>query len=136
MFWSSTCSRVHNFRRLEVWHEAIDLAAKIYHITRDLPDSERFGLNTQLRRAAVSVSSNIAEGAGRGSTKELARFLRVARGSLAEIDSQLELSFRVGIIKEQSALAADIQRLQGRIGALHDRISDPNAQSEYRVPST
>lgn len=123
---------MHDFRRLQVWQEAIELAESVYLITADFPESERFGLVAQLRRAAVSVSSNIAEGAGRGTGKELARFLRVARGSLAEVDSQMELSIRIGILQEQSALAADIQKLQGRIGALHDRIS----QSEYQVPST
>lgn len=86
------------FKNLKVYEVAIDLAVLIYKITEVFPNSERFGLVSQMRRAAVSVSSNIAEGAGRGSYREQLRFYFIARGSLAELETQLEISFRLGFI--------------------------------------
>jgi four helix bundle protein len=91
---------VHDFRRLEVWHEGLDLAEVMYGVTRTLPDSERFGLSGQIRRASVSVSSNIAEGASRGTPKEMARFLRNAMGSLSELETQIELCARLGLLDD------------------------------------
>src|SRR3546814_17092087 len=77
---------------LEVWKDAMRLARGIYRASAGFPDDERFGLVAQIRRAAVSVASNIAEGAGRGSRLEYARHLRTARGSLMEVDTQLWLA--------------------------------------------
>ena len=74
---------------LEVWKEAMRLARDVFDATQHMPESERFGLQAQIRRSAVSVPSNIAEGAGRGTTVEFRRFLRIARGSLTELDTQL-----------------------------------------------
>jgi four helix bundle protein len=73
--------------RLEVWRDAMDLVESIYRFSAVFPDAERFGLTSQLRRAAVSVPSNIAEGAARRSTPEYLRFLSIARGSLSEMDT-------------------------------------------------
>ena len=81
-----------DYRELSVWKRAHALALAIYRSTRSFPDSERYGLVAQLRRAAVSVVSNMAEGSGRQSDRELARFLRIARGSVCEIQCQLLLS--------------------------------------------
>ncbi|MCD9096638.1 four helix bundle protein [Luteimonas fraxinea] len=81
---------------LKVWQEAMVLATEIYAATASFPNDERFGLVSQLRRAAVSVPSNIAEGCARASDRELLHFLHVARGSLAELDTQLRLSERLG----------------------------------------
>ena len=81
---------------LKVWQEAMVLATEIYAATASFPSDERFGLVSQLRRAAVSVPSNIAEGCARASDRELLHFLHVARGSLAELDTQLRLSERLG----------------------------------------
>jgi four helix bundle protein len=77
-----------NFERLSVWQKAIDYADAIYDATDRFPDRERFGLSNQLRRAAVSVSSNIAEGSSRSSSGDYARFLEIAYGSLMETVSQ------------------------------------------------
>jgi four helix bundle protein len=76
-------------RDLLVWQESISLVKEIYAVTRSLPDDEKFGLTSQMRRAAVSVPSNIAEGAARGSQREFAQFLVIARGSLSELETQL-----------------------------------------------
>jgi len=82
----------HNFRNLEIWKKSRKLVKKIYVATRDFPEEERFGLTSQLRRAAVSVPSNIAEGCGRNGNKELIQFCHIATGSLCEIETQLLLS--------------------------------------------
>ena len=83
---------------LRVWQEAMTLVEMVYRLTDTFPPDERYGLVSQMRRAAVSVPSNIAEGAARKSTKELIQFLSVAVGSLAELDTQLALGTRLGFV--------------------------------------
>lgn len=114
---------MHDFRKLEVWNEAIELAVAVYKLTEDLPAAERFGLVSQMRRSVVSVSSNIAEGAGRGSEPEMRRFLRIAIGSLSEVDSQLELANQLHLLDDRADLIAGIHSLRNRIKALHDSLS-------------
>jgi four helix bundle protein len=77
-----------NFEKLDAWHHAIDLADSVYSLTRSLPSEERFGLSNQMRRAAASVSSNIAEGNSRSSRTDFARFVEIGAGSLFEVVSQ------------------------------------------------
>ena len=79
-------------RDLIAWQQAKALALKVYQVTRTFPDEERFGLVIQLRRAAVSIPSNIAEGRGRGTKKDFAHFLMQGRGSLYEVETQIELA--------------------------------------------
>jgi four helix bundle protein len=86
-----------SFRDLVVWQLSIDLAEAVYRLTRTFPPDERFGLSSQMRRAAVSVSSNIAEGFGRTSCGEYVQSLGQARGSNSEIESQLVIGRRIGI---------------------------------------
>lgn len=74
---------------LEVWKRSLDFVLKIYELTESLPSDEKFGLTSQLRRATVSIPSNIAEGAGRSSTKEFIRFLDISNGSLSKLETQL-----------------------------------------------
>ena len=81
-----------NFEKLETWHKAVAFADGVYKITQSFPESERFGLTSQLRRAAVSVSANIAEGSSRSSHLDYARFLEIATGSLFEVVSQLKIA--------------------------------------------
>ena len=94
--------QIRSYRDLEVWQRGMLIAQEVYAVTSGFPDEERFGLALQLRRAAVSIASNIAEGWGRGSRKEFARFLRVARGSLYEVETQLLLAQRLGWVKADS----------------------------------
>ena len=91
-----------NFEKLEVWKKAIDFADFIYSKTRTFPDDERFGLTNQMRRAAVSISSNIAEGSSRHSKDDYARFLEIATGSVFEVVSQSFLAQRQGYLSEES----------------------------------
>lgn len=83
---------MHNYKELIVWKRAIKLCAHIYRLTADFPNEERFGLISQIRRAVVSVPSNIAEGGGRRTDKEFAHFLGIAHGSICEVESQLYVS--------------------------------------------
>ena len=89
-----------NFEKLEVWHKAIDFADAVYSITRAFRDDERFGLTSQMRRAAVSISSNIAEGSARHSRDDNAHSLEIATGSLFEVVSQATISKRQGFLSE------------------------------------
>src|SRR6185503_1174695 len=90
-----------NFEKLEVWHEAIAFADSVYTLTRNFPDSERFGLTNQMRRAAVSISSNIAEGSSRSSRTDFARFAEIATGSLFEVVSQATIGKRQGFLSSE-----------------------------------
>jgi four helix bundle protein len=87
---------------LDVWNKAIDLAEQLYLLTGRFPKEEQFGLTSQLRRAAVSIASNIAEGAARNSNKEFLQFLYIALGSAAEIETQLLLAKRLKFLKEDN----------------------------------
>ena len=91
---------IRSYRDLQVWQKAMDLAKQCYQATRTFPSEERFGLTSQIRRAVVSVPSNIAEGHGRAHTKEYLNHLSMAKGSLVELETLLLLSQRVGFLKE------------------------------------
>jgi four helix bundle protein len=89
-----------NFEKLTVWDRAIDFADSVYLATRKFPDDERFGLTSQMRRAAVSVSSNLAEGSSRASKIDFARFVEIATGSAFEVVSQAVISRRQGFLAD------------------------------------
>ncbi len=88
-------------KNLDTWKESIQVSKIIYKRTANYPSSERYGLVSQMRRSAVSISSNIAEGASRSSRKERKRFYKIARSSLVELDTQIELSFELNLMKEK-----------------------------------
>ncbi len=92
---------VQNYKDLIAWQKAMDLVVEVYRTTMAFPNDERFGLTNQVRRAAVSIPSNIAEGQGRGPTQDFVRFLCIARGSLQEVDTQLVLATRLGYIPQE-----------------------------------
>lgn len=95
-------------RDLRVWQAAVELVEMIYQVTAAFPREEAFGLTAQMRRAAVSVPANIAEGAARSSTKELMRFVSIASGSLSELDSHIEVAVRLGLLKDVSLLRSKV----------------------------
>ncbi|WP_420479943.1 four helix bundle protein [Brevundimonas sp. FT23028] len=95
------------YTSLNVWHRAMDLAAGVYDVARLLPKTEQLGMTSQLQRAVASVPANIAEGYQRGSRKDYARFIAIARGSLAETETFLLLAVRVGHL-EQSAITSSL----------------------------
>jgi four helix bundle protein len=107
---------VRNCQELIAWQKSMDLVVGVYRITKSFPASELYGLTSQLRRAAVSVPSNIAEGQGRGTPTEFVRFLRIAHGSLREVETQLLIAQRLEYLKEADLmplldLAAETGRL-------------------------
>lgn len=108
------------FKRLEVWKDAMILVKKVYTVTSSFPESERFGLSSQLQRAIVSVASNIAEGSGRGTQKDFINFLNHARGSLYEVMTQLEIAASLEFIAREhvEVIVDDCEGLARRINAL------------------
>src|SRR5215813_13906094 len=90
-----------NFEKLDVWQEAIQFADLVYGLTGDFPDEERFGLTNQMRRAAVSISSNVAEGSSRSSRVDYCRFIEIATGSVFEVVSQATIGKRQGWLSEE-----------------------------------
>jgi four helix bundle protein len=111
-------SKERPHQRLEVWRDAMKLVEAVYRCSAGFPDSERFGLTLQVRRAAVSVPSNIAEGAARRSTPEYLRFLSIARGSLSELDTQLQLAKRLGFGAESKEQVELLDRVFSKLNAL------------------
>jgi four helix bundle protein len=108
------------FRDLRVWHEAKTLAVEIYKVSRIGSLAKDYGLREQMRRAAVSVSSNIAEGDERGSNRDAVRFLYIAKGSLAELRTQVEIASEIGYLNAQTArdLDKDCMTIAKMLGAL------------------
>lgn len=92
----------HNFKNLNIWKNAIELAENIYVSTENFPKNEEFGLKSQLRRCAVSVPSNIAEGSSRTSNKDFNRFLEISLGSLYEMQTQLIISSKRNFLSEEN----------------------------------
>ena len=112
------------FRQLEVWRRALELAIACYRLSEDFPASERFGLSSQLRRAATSIASNIAEGRGRFSTREFIRHVSIARGSLCEVETQLEIARRLGFVATERVepIIAECDELGRMLHALKSRL--------------
>jgi four helix bundle protein len=112
----SGAGKGYGYRDLMVWQKGMELAKRIYRVTQGFPNEEKFGLVSQMRRAAVSVPSNIAEGQARRTTKEFIQFVSHAEGSLAELDTQLRLGIELGFCPngdtaEISALMDEIRRM-------------------------
>ena len=109
-----------SFRNLLVWQRSMDLCTAIYEASSAFPDTERFGMIVQMRRAAVSIPSNVAEGQGRLSDKEFRQFLGIARGSLRELETQVLLAQRLGYVDVQSSseladIMDEISRMLNRL---------------------
>ena len=93
---------MHNLKELKIWNKAIDLTVDVYKATASFPSDERFGLISQSRRSAVSIPSNIAEGAGRNSNKEFSNFLGISNGSSYELQTQLVISNRLSLMDDNT----------------------------------
>ena len=105
---------IRDYKDLTVWQVGLDLCETVYRLTRCLPESEKYGLCSQLRRAASSISINIAEGYGRGTTQDYIRFLRIARGSAAEVETELIMATRLGLLDHSATDVAFDQLRQVR----------------------
>jgi four helix bundle protein len=104
----------HNFKNLKVWQKAVELAVLVYEVTKSFPSEEKFGITSQMRRSSVSTSSNIAEGSARNSSKAFCNCLDISLGESFELETQLIIAFRTGILPEEkfSLLSLEIAELQ------------------------
>jgi four helix bundle protein len=112
-----------NFKDLVVWQRAVDLVAEIYVATRDFPRDELYGLTSQVRRAAVSIPSNIAEGQGRLTRGEFRQFLGQAKGSLAEVETQLIIAHRLGYLASPDSLLEHLNEVGRLLNGLLNSLS-------------
>lgn len=100
--------KLNSHKDLKVWQESMTLVVVVYKATEDFPKHEIYGLTSQIRRAAISIPSNIAEGAGRRGNKEFIRFLYIALGSLSEVETQLEIATRLKYLNEAEIITQRI----------------------------
>ena len=123
---------IKSFRDLRVWQDAMDVAVLVYFATEEFPKREVFGLASQMRRAAVSISSNIAEGHSRETTREYMRFVSIAQGSSAELDTQVELARRLNLISVHTAeeLAERCAHIGRQLYRLRDALAKRLAKPE------
>ncbi len=112
------------YQQLIVWQKAMQLVNLIYQLTHVFPNEEKFGLTSQLRRAAVSIPSNIAEGSGRGSDKDFCRFLFLARGSLTELETQLLIAHQLGYCQITNDIDELIQQVFAMLNKLISRLRE------------
>jgi four helix bundle protein len=122
---------MQDFTKLRVWHDSQDLAVSVFAATRAFPREERFGLSSQMRRAAVSVSSNIAEGCGRFGPVEVSRFLQIGISSACELVSQIELSHRLHFVDNQiaSSLATQAEAVRKSLIRLEAKVRGGGSKS-------
>jgi four helix bundle protein len=115
-------------KKLVLWHKAVHLVVSVYDVSRRFPASERFGLAAQMQRAAVSIPSNVAEGAARKGRKEYLQFIYTARGSLSELDTQVEIAGLLGYLKpdESSKLQAEIDEVSRLLNGVIAYLSRSN----------
>lgn len=111
---------MHNFKELKVWQKAVDMAVKVYMVTKSYPNEEKFGLVSQMRRAGVSIPSNIAEGCAKTSPKLFANALEVSLGESFELETEVIISEREGILHPQTAkeIKSDLSEVQRMIMGL------------------
>ena len=110
------------YENLKIWQEAMDLAEIVYGLIKQFPDYKKFDLASQIRRSVISIPSNIAEGKGRNSDKEFKQFLYIARGSLFELRTQLELARRLNYIKNTKEIKEKIIALESMINTLINKL--------------
>lgn len=102
---------MHNFKELKIWQQAMVVAEEVYRLTNAFPIKEQFGLTSQLRRAVISIPSNIAEGAGRSTNRDFSRFLDITNGSINEVETQLLLATRLGMLESEKKLKSIFEKL-------------------------
>ena len=117
-------ARGRKHHRLKAWQKGIRFVQSVYALTAHFPAEEKYGLTSQLRRAAVSVPSNIAEGAGRESSKDFLRFLAQARGSLCEVETQAIIARELGYVTDLEKLAMEMDELFALIGGLMNSLRE------------
>lgn len=116
----------HNFKNLKVWQKAVDLAVRVYEVTAEFPNSEKFGITSQMRRAGVSIPSNIAEGTAKSSAKAFSNSLEISLGESFELETQCIIAKRGKLISSDLAdsLESDISEIQRMINGLKSSLED------------
>ncbi|HEV7665852.1 MAG TPA: four helix bundle protein [Chloroflexota bacterium] len=129
---------ITSFRDLRVWQAGMELATAIYALTQSFPAAERFGLSSQLQRAATSIPSNIAEGHTRAYTREYLHHVAIAHGSLAELETQLELAIRLGYLKPAAGypMLAQALSLSKQLNALRTALQGRLPSSQPPAPNS
>lgn len=109
--------RKHNFKNLKVWEKSVDLAVKVYQVTTEFPNEEKFGITSQMRRSSVSVPSNIAEGTARNTSKAVLNSLDISLGESFELETQAIIAQRVGLLDQNTfdELEGDLSEIQKMI---------------------
>lgn len=116
---------MHNIKKLKIWSDSIDLCVEVYKASAKMPPDEKFGLSSQIKRSAISIPSNIAEGAGRKSEKEFYHFLNIAYGSAYELQTQLIISERLDFISHEiiQSLLEKLEEIQKMIYVFKENIN-------------
>jgi len=122
---------IKNHRDLEVWKEAVELAVICYDMTKGFPQVEQFGLASQMRRAAISIASNIAEGAARAGSKEFIQFLYISLGCASELDTQIEIARKIGL-----GNISEIETLQIKVNGISRMLQGLIRSVKIRVPKS
>jgi four helix bundle protein len=117
---------------LEVWKKSMDLVETIYKLTQTFPDSEKFGLTSQMRRSAVSIPSNIAEGSARKGDKELIHFLPIALGSLSELDTQYTIAVRINYTNKEENIENQINDVKKLLLGFRNYLERKSEKSEVK----
>lgn len=117
---------MRNYKNLSVWQKGIKISLTIYKLTKSFSKEELFGLTSQMRRSGVSIASNIAEGAGRGSNKEFSRFIDIALGSAAELDTQVIISHELEYLNNEYfiQITKKIEEIQKMLSGLKNKIQN------------
>ena len=131
---TSTNPKVTNYKDLIVWNKSIDLVADVYKLTKYYPRDERFGIIQKMRRASVSIPSNIAEGQGRRTTGDFIHFISNAEGSLAELDTQFTISLRLDFIDEESFedVSGNMESIRGMLSSLRRKLEQRRITTNTR----
>ena len=117
-----------HFNKLLIWQRSMALTKTIYMLSKDFPKDEQFGLTSQMRRAAVSVPSNISEGSQRGSNRDFANFILIARGSLAELLTQVLLCKEISLLQDVHSLVGEIEEISRMLHAFHSKLKTHNSK--------
>jgi four helix bundle protein len=122
-------AKVTHYKQLKIWQKGMRVSKAVYELTSKFPTDERFGLTAQMRRSAVSIPSNIAEGQARHGTREFLQFLSHASGSLAELETQVLLSVDLGYCRESdvSSISSEIEEIQRMVAAIRRKLAAPSS---------
>ena len=126
---------MHNFKELKIWQKALELSVDVYKVTALFPKEDKFGLISQIKRSAVSIPSNIAEGAGRNSVKEFLYFLSVANGSSYELQTQLLISNKLNFLKDDllESMLIELNEIQKMNYNFQKTLKKDSLKTEYKT---